>query len=311
MRALAPCTLLVFTIFAGCVGGGAADLDQETELPSGSGAALAGTVVSEELAPLVGANVTIKDSPLRATTDEAGKFRIGDLPAANVKVAVEAFGYFRQEQEVALEEGVTKETKFILVKLPSQDPYEELFVLNGYSVCEYALFLSVSTIDGQTGQPCPLGEPRRSVIQEIAPSWQYGVVEMTWRTADSFALYIAEDQNCLTSDPCYGIKFGGRSPLRLDMAPDDQKLAEEWSSDGEDRYPIGNWTMHANVIYIGMYRDEWGSVTDEPICRGALNYKPGCPSWGFSTGIPFTTYVTVFNWERPDKPEAYSALPDA
>lgn len=300
---------LALTALAGCTGEGTGTSVPSVDLAGRSLGGLAGTVTTDELVPLVGA--TVAADGVEAVTDPTGYFLLADLTPGILEVTASAPGYFRVVQEVRVDAGAVAESAFALAPMPSDDPYVEIFVLAGFSTCEYALFLSVSTIDGNTGMDCPFGDPKRSVIQNISESWRYGTVEMRWQTADSFALYIADDQNCLTSDPCYGIKFGGHSPLRLDMEPNSTELAEAWASDGKAQYPAGAWEMWANTIYIGMYRDEWGSVTDS-VCRGpGVNYKPGCPSWGLSTGIKFETYVTVFNWEKPRDPAAWSALPDA
>ncbi len=295
---------------AGCVGGGSDTLGG-TDLPmQDDEARLAGTVTDAELRPVAGANISFEGlDDLLVVTGSAGTFNVS-VPAGSYRVLVEAEGFFRARQDVSLAAGDVTEIHLTLEELPSQVPYLAVSPLAGFSVCDIALFLAVTTWEALTGQDCPLGDPVRSVIQNVEASWRYAVVEQTWETADSFALYVADDQNCLTSDPCYAILFGGTPPIRVDLAPNDPELASQYASDGEAQPPEGAWEMWANVIYIGMYQDQWGGITSDPICRGLINYSPGCPSWGVSTGIPFDIYVSVFNWERPADPNAYTALPD-
>lgn len=295
---------------AGCITGDTDTTSQSDFGLSDDRGRLVGRVIDSELRPVAGANITFEGvDDLRAVTGASGGFNVS-LPPGTYELLIEAPGFFRDRQDVTIRAGDVSELHVTLQELPSQVPYLSVYPLAGYSVCDISLFLWVTTYDGVTGQDCPLGDPVRTAIQEIAESWRYAVVEMTWETADSFALYVADDQNCLTSDPCYAIIFAGSSPARVDLAPNDPELAAQWASDGEAQPPEGAWEMWANVIYIGMYQDQWGGLTSDPICRGLLNYSPGCPSWGVSTGIPFTTYVSVFNWERPADPNAYTALPD-
>ena len=211
-----------------------------------------------------------------------------------------------------VQEGAVAEVTVALEAMPSEEPYVQTYTMAGMSACDVSLFMAVFPLDFYTGS-CPFAEPVRWVVQDVPASWRYGIVELTWNTNDAFALYTQNGHpNCLTSDPCMGIRFGGSAPLRLDMAPGDEELARQWASDGQTTYPEGEWELWANTLYIGMYRDEWGMVTDDTICRPPpVNYSPGCPSWGFSTGIRFDVYVSIFNWERPEEPEKYTGLPDA
>lgn len=297
-------------VLAGCLGGGSDDAAGDALAMPANEARLAGTVTDAELRPVVGANITFEGiDDLRVVTGDAGTFNI-TLPSGSYRMLVEAAGFFRARQDVSLQEGGVTEVHVTLEELPSQVPYLAVYPLAGFSVCDIALFLVVTTWEVATGTDCPIGDPVRSVIQQVDASWRYAVIEQTWETADSFALYVADDLNCTTDDPCYAILFGGTPPIRVDVAPNDAELAAQYASDGEATPPEGSWELWANVLYIGMYQDQWGGLTSDPICRGLINYSPGCPSWGVSTGIPFDIYVSVFNWERPANPNQYTALPD-
>lgn len=302
--------LFLGVVLAGCLGGETEGFAEGPTEDANRGR-LIGKVTDVELRPVLGANITFEEAEeLRAVTGQGGTFNVSLAPGT-YQMLVEAPGFFRHRQDVSVEIGAATEVHVQLEQMPSQVPYVGMYPMAGYSVCDISAFIVVTTWEVLTGQPCPLGDPVWNLIQAVDEAWQYAVIEMTWETADSFALYVAEDQNCLTSNPCYGIVFAGTPPARIDIAPEDAELAARYASDGEDVPPAGAWEMWANVLYIGMYQEQWGGVTSDPICRGLFNYQPGCPSWGVSTGIPFDVYVSIFNWERPANPNAYTAIPDA
>ncbi|NTU96440.1 MAG: TonB-dependent receptor [Chlorobiaceae bacterium] len=55
--------------------------------------------------PLPGVSVSIKGSPLGAITDQSGSFRIGNISASSVVVAVSCLGYASAEYPLSLEQG--------------------------------------------------------------------------------------------------------------------------------------------------------------------------------------------------------------
>src|SRR5687767_122815 len=78
-------------VLAGCTGGGSsAGTDEgprvtEIEVNETAGG-IEGTVVDEQIQPLVGATVGIKETGATTTTDEGGRFALGGLPEGTYTV---------------------------------------------------------------------------------------------------------------------------------------------------------------------------------------------------------------------------------
>ncbi|HEX9815629.1 MAG TPA: carboxypeptidase-like regulatory domain-containing protein [Candidatus Thermoplasmatota archaeon] len=91
-----------------------------------------GAVRTEEIIPIVGAQVGIAGTTILATTDEAGRFTLNFVPAGKALVSVIALGFKSDGRAVEVVAGeVVPSVDFILIQLPSTGPYH---VSNIYTV---------------------------------------------------------------------------------------------------------------------------------------------------------------------------------
>lgn len=314
VQALGLSSILALATLAGCVGSeagdaaSAADPTQPIKLEDGE-VIVSGVVVDDQLAPIAGALLQLDESA-PVTTDVAGAFTIAPVTPGEHTIIVQALGHESMARRVTVpSEGLTGLT-FTLAPLPVETPYTEVAILRGFSICDVSVFLLITTVDGYIGQ-CPLGEPVRNVEMDVADSWRYGVLEMDWLTADSFAFYTSKDGNCLTNDPCWGALMGP-PPLRMYAAPQDPELAKRYrlvtSSEGA-MYPEEGFHMIITALYAGMFQREMNNTLG-PQCQQDVDFYIGCPGIGTTLGVAFTYYVSVFHFERPSDPEKYSAVPD-
>lgn len=312
MKSATLATALVATALAasGCTTGAApasplADSFSVGESASSGSEVLRGVVVNDELAPIAGAYVVV-DTRSPVLTDDQGAFEVGGLEPGEHKILVQALGYSGLIRTVVLPlvgEGLVRIT---LAPVPIQSPHIELVILRGYSICDISLVVWITIIS-----PCPIGTPVRFVVVQMADSWRYGVVEMEWIALESFILYTSLDQNCNTGNQCFGA-VAGRSPLRLEMAPEDEEIAKEYApfTTVTRPYPEGKFRLQSNVIYAGALQKEADDAAHAP-CVAAIGFRFGCPGVGVSAaGLPFTKYISVFHWERPVDPDSYSGMPD-
>lgn len=109
MRTILACFLLVVaTVLAGCAGGGAGAKDVRTgplasapePVANESRASLAGTVVSEELVPISGVVVALRETAASVTSDPHGRFTFNDLDAGTYTLVTQALGYDSRAMKV-------------------------------------------------------------------------------------------------------------------------------------------------------------------------------------------------------------------
>lgn len=150
----------------------------------------------------------------------------------------------------------------------------------------------------------------------LTEDWAYFVVQIVWQSSESFWVSInTKGAGCTTGAPCPGVEIS-RSPLRVDGAPEDAAIAKRYALDGKKTYAEGKQGLSISTLYAGLLREEINS-TAPAVCvafwgQFGVASRLGCPlGFGYSTGIRFKQYVSIFHWERPLKPSEYSALPDA
>jgi hypothetical protein len=136
LRPLSVVAALLTIAFAGCI----ADSESSALVPAPSAGpafdettgSIQGAVRTEEILPIVGAQVGIVGTTIMATTDEAGQFTLNYVPPGKAAVSVIALGYKSDGRSVEVVAGqVTPAVDFILVQLPSTAPYH---VSNIYTV---------------------------------------------------------------------------------------------------------------------------------------------------------------------------------
>ncbi len=119
--------VLAAVAFAGCVAN-----SESTALPAPSNVpafdettgSIQGAVRTDEILPIVGAQVGIAGTPIVATTDEVGRFTLNFVPAGKAVVSVIALGFKSDSRAVEVVAGeVVPSVDFILIQLPSTGPY--------------------------------------------------------------------------------------------------------------------------------------------------------------------------------------------
>jgi hypothetical protein len=297
---------------SGCVGSEGTLAPTATMAFEASGASdtgVSGTVHSDELAPIVGAVVQVGDNkPVLTGAD--GRYEVVGLEPGPYRVVVQAIGYSSVGRMVDILAGEIALLNFELELLPVKIPRVDLLIMDGYDICSYA----TPTFIGTLPNPCPLGQPVNDFDIDLEESWRYLVVEVDWETSNSFWLSISDDGNCNSGDPCFGVEIGA-APLRIQGAPQDAALAARWALDGKEMYPEGAQTVSMSTLYAGEGRELLNSTFYGPCgtvySQFGIATRLGCAlGVGYSTGIRFKQYVSIFQWERPDLPYQYSALPD-
>lgn len=328
MRRIPPVGLIfgfLGSVFAGCVGGSAAE-----SAPSGpesveeTGAGLRGLVVSDELFPVAEAQVVVKDGP-STFTDAAGRFELTNLHPGTQTLNVSAEGYepATQEAEVPLE-GFA-EVQILLKGIPGKSPYFTTIIFEGFDACSISLVYSAGGYAPFGPVPCPFGQRKAVLKTEMGPDWRAGVHEMVWKTSEEmiFASSVSTSKrpgvaSCTTSGSshtwCPALTWG-RSPIRIYARINDTAYAAKYAIDKKETWPEGNYTSYIFESYSGYFRTEINS-TFYPACviiNNQFNVPPhwGCPfGVGTSLGIRFQFYHTTFYQQAPLRLEAFTALPD-
>jgi hypothetical protein len=311
---LAPLALMGL---AGCVDGEGLE-GPRGETSDTGGFTLRGTVLSEELFPVEGAVVSVGDVA-NATTGADGSFEVLGLEAGEYRVLAQAIGFISQARTVTIGDGAVAEVQFLLAIAPIQMPYRELLLFEGYEVCSLTLGVFVFA---PPQIPCTEERTSQYVVQ-LNESWRYLVVEMDWETTDSMWLIMVPEENegCNTGAPHWCWNQIGTAPIRIEGGPNDTAHARQYALDGESVLPEGSLGVEIDTTYGGRFRDEVnGTFGDQcnlviSTALGAVgqqwNPNLGCGlGYGYSTGVRFTYYVSIFHWEPPASPEAYTAIPD-
>ena len=126
---------LVTIAFAGCVA--SSEGTEAVAAPSAGPAfdettgSIAGMVMTDEILPVVGAQVGIASLNVMVLTDETGHFALNFVPPGRHEVSVIALGFQSTGRSVEVTAGlVTEATDFVLVQLPSLGPYYTLQVFD-------------------------------------------------------------------------------------------------------------------------------------------------------------------------------------
>jgi hypothetical protein len=329
--------LLVFIVAAGCVGDGGAASRQTSGPPSNiyepgallaeGGGAITGTVVNEETAPVVGALIGL-DATQSTTTDPSGQFSFKAVSPGAHEIQVQAIGYSSIGRAIEVTEGEVLQLTLTLAALPVQEPHLQVIILKGFSICDYMVWVISGRLDDE-GVPCDTNNQAQNRFNiTVEGTWEFLVAEMKWQggfaNSDTFRMFNADDGDCVSGSPCYGLKYG-RGYIKLEGEPGPSELNswyDPWMDDRGPAYPErqnGSFEMFLNAQWIGAFASELGA---NPACQTVLTtsqgtgYKEGCLGVGVSTGIAFDAYVSIFHLMKPDPmgpccpATTYSAIPD-
>lgn len=307
--------MFVAVVFSACVQGP----EQPLDAPGGDEDAtgIRGTIVSEEVFPVRGANVSVEDGPWNLT-DAEGQFEILGLDPGRYRIDVTADGYEPASEEVNVAAGSVVELFLTVTGLPGQAPYLETFIYEGFSACTFSAVYSAGPFPPVGDTPCPFGEQRTATSVEVGAEWRAGVHEMSWEAEEEMIMASSLTDNCGTNgqetDPCPFMGWG-QSPVRVFARINDTEYAAQHALDGETTWSAGAHVSHLLASYSGYFGTEINQ-TAYPACvviNNQFNLPEhwGCP-WGvgYSTGLRFTMYHTTFYREAPPALEAFTAIPD-
>jgi hypothetical protein len=317
-RAAASLLALV-VLLAGCNGSPRAASAADAANAGRDTAVVRGTVLSEELFPVVHALVSIKDGPL-ATTDEAGRFELVDVPLGTQTLNITAKGYQPKELKVSVTSGASAETRVSLRGIPGESPYSLLFIHNGIVWCDMVALYTGGPYPDNFGVACPFGKSDNQINVSVQANWVAGVYEMTWKSTEEMSMTSTGNGNCFAGsathkvDPCWAA-ISGKSPLRIPARPNDEAYAKLHSIDGKQTFPEG---AHRSILvggYNGYLHTEING-TLYPVCAAfnkqvGLGESLGCPlGIGYALGLRFTLYHATFYLAAPVNLNTYSSVPD-
>jgi hypothetical protein len=117
--------ILLGVLLSGCVGSGQTATSPQVAGPAfdENSGSIRGSVRTDEILPIIGAQVGVVGTPITAITDEAGAFLLPLVPPGSQTVAVIALGYHSTSKRVEVVAGTEVGVDFILNALPSTGPY--------------------------------------------------------------------------------------------------------------------------------------------------------------------------------------------
>lgn len=164
-------SLLVFLLatasLAGCTG------DDPPEAPAVTTGSIRGFVVTEAIAGIPGANVTMAGSNMTAVTDLDGAFVFGNLTPGLYSLDAEASTYLPKQATVEVQAGNTTDARIVLVVNASALAFHQTFTFQGF-------------VDAHGGSNAPeLAECRCDFNVPLDGTWLSIIVEASWE--DTFS----------------------------------------------------------------------------------------------------------------------------
>lgn len=200
--------LILGAILAGCLGGG-------KEPPPGTGAdpgrgGLSGRVLEPGGLPLAGALVRVLLQDLEAVTDEAGGYRIADVPAGSARVLASAAGHASAVRDVTIRSDADHALDFVLRPIAAPQPDIRTTSFSGKIACGLPQGVNC-------GQALP--EEDSSFHFAVDSGLQALLIEVVWQgTLPGSAQGLHVDLRAATPTAC-GLKYQevqGASVLRLE-----------------------------------------------------------------------------------------------
>jgi carboxypeptidase family protein len=253
-----------------------------------------GTVVSEEAAPIAGAQVAaVRPTTAETKTDESGQFELAGLAAGSYDVVAQALGYNSLARKVDVVAGETSEARFVLPSIEIIVPYNTTTIVKGYWMCDVDIgpFVTNCADFQQFTGPRP-----DSVSFDIGTGWNTTVFQLTWTPAQSSTdttprVYcIMSGQSKKTASTTWG--FGeahGTRPMRLEFQVGQPSGTTILGGSGT-AYPEEAYKHSANCYPKGLYSEETAT-------RGV----------GAIVDTTWTVYASIFYHEAA--PKGFSALP--
>lgn len=255
---------LLAAALAGCMGGGG---PPATSGPTGP--TVEGWVVDERIAPVEGAIASLAGLGLEARTDADGHYVLQAPPGVDLVLVMEAPQFVAQSRAVAALSGAHHVLNFTLVRMPVQDPFDEVQSFQGILRCGL-----VATTQEDPSRPHEHQGVRCSqALNDTANRWAYTipagstgiVVEAQWDAQSEVSQALVLKVVTEATGEVLGF-IEGTSMLRMQLSS--VKLAQETQAGHE-------------VLW----------VTAEP-GAGTGNHEHG--AIGVFVSQSFTLYATAF-----------------
>lgn len=262
-----------------------------------------GLVLTEEFFPIAEANVSFPDMdpPLWVLTDASGRFAFAFLPPGDYLLSVDAVGYEETVQRVYVRAGQSTEAGAILQAKPSEVPYDELLIFEGYWFCGFQYMLA--------GLYCaPLNTIRFNASYE--DGWNHTHYEQHVEPGSGFTtsgranVFVTAFNGSAGSDRWVIERFIDDLPLLLDLYPGYEGF--------QDSQPVGLTTPvpmppdAESVEYLTFPQGSFHNETQVIYPDTYTTYNQGI---GTTLQTRFTIYSTQFYYGG--MPPAYSPVPDA
>jgi len=309
--------LVLFVVFAGCVGNSPAAEIILTDAPEPGYGAIAGRLVDDELRPLALFPITLVEIAESRISDDDGSFFFDRVPEGNYTLVATNPEYADVIHSIQIDAGQTVDVKLTASKLPEYRPYNVTIPLRGQYDCAAEYFIitghcgilwEYTTCAAQSCQPDPVFTQNYQFPLDIQPRWETVVAELTWTAAVSnglagMRLYV-ENTN-VTEQAGHSVKVaraqGDDQPLyiRIDrgvIRPE----AETYNNTAQQAFiPDEGGRQQIRVFPMGQGYD----VTSQA-CLPSFGCFLGV---GAGAGVQFDLLITIFYNENA--PESFSAAP--
>lgn len=312
--------LIVAALVAGVLGGclapsgpSADDATESVEPRLEGNAVLEGWVLSEDELPLPGANVTIPDLGVAASSDEAGWFELANLAPGSWTVFAELAGFEADEQVVELAQDARTRVDLRLLPLPSTGSFNRTLIFQGHYDCAHEIPIwtgdCMILYEAATNQSDPYTNETYHFRLPVEAGWESVLLELVWQGGannqlEGMRLYL-ENGNGTDVGHSYkvGRADGDENPLRvLVNRTEPHPRADVYPGTQTKAFiPDEGEVAQIRVFPRGRLADEMSQF-----CDGDGRCFLG---WGAGIGIDFTVYATVFYHARA--PAGFTALPDA
>lgn len=262
-----------------------------------------GLVLTEELFPIEGANVSFLeiDPPLWVTTDASGRFAFAFLEPGDYLMQVDAVGFEEAVQRVYVRAGESTEAGAILAAKPSEVPYDELLIFEGFWFCGFQYMAA--------GLYCA---PLNTIVFNVtvADGWNHTHYEQHVETgaglmtSDRANVFVTAYNGSDASDRWSIERFIDDLPLVLDIFPGYEGY--------QDSQAVGLTTpvpMPADPERLEYTTFPQGAFQEETQLIYPDTYTTYNQGVGATLQTRFTVYSTQFYYGG--MPVAYSPLPDA
>ena len=296
MRTLAVVALLAGALLAGC-SSPSEDTQSETgpsfddlglQATSTTGL-IRGVVVDDAIRPIAGAKISLLgDAPKEAVTSDEGTFGFDGLPAATYFLKVNKLGYREAQHSVDVVAGVAEppSAKVLLAADPSNMPYVEDYVYEGFVECTTAVFVACGAVNLLTEQN--VTNDRFTWDQYVSDGATMIQSEMMWTSTQAVSPQLYFEMEALNGE-CPELDENDNF---LNSTRGDSPIMARITAEQIQTYSIGS----ACPIYYSLFSGGPVCTPPTPVPEvGTLN--PICPGVTFEQR--FTMYIHAFHGYLP------------